>query len=510
MSGALPGDDRLGPHIARVLQETSAGVPVDSDTIGLLKKDQGTVEPPSGHAGLLGRFLAFLQRLWFRPIGDEDWKSLVAVLSSFASGMEADRQEVACDVLRCIFHGLVRPISLDPSWLTANDSAVVVLAEEVEASGRFDVMPILGDALADAGCADLALLEHCRSAEPHALGCWAIAVIRGEPPWSEARMFGWAVNHWSLYLCCNPDNQYALRQRGFAYSKIGRYDELIEDMNVLLALNPTSAWALGLRGFGYQEKKEYESAMADFHRSLELSPNDAWTHAHIGYVLDNLGQFDQALTSLNRAIEIDPLDGWARSKRGYTHLMKGDLAGAIADFTHALEHCPNYLTNNDRPWAQANRGYLYLLTNRPKKAIEDLTCAIESPLFASSSFFHWAYGQRAAAYLRLADHAQAMKDLEKAVQDKEGMNAFAWSLATSPDASCRDGKRAVELASRACELSSWKNAIFIDTLAAAHGEVGDFGPAVRLQEQAIALGGLDEDAPRRLELYRACRPYRTS
>src|SRR5262249_19208480 len=62
---------------------------------------------------------------------------------------------------------------------------------------------------------------------------------------------------------------------------------------------------------------------------------------------------------------------------------------------------------------------------------------------------------------------------------------LAWLWATGPDG-VRDGKRAVEAATRACELTDWKENEFLDTLAAAYAEVGDFDKAVEYQKKAVS------------------------
>ncbi|HKB02840.1 MAG TPA: protein kinase [Gemmataceae bacterium] len=88
---------------------------------------------------------------------------------------------------------------------------------------------------------------------------------------------------------------------------------------------------------------------------------------------------------------------------------------------------------------------------------------------------------------------------------------LAWLLAAGPDG-MRNGKLAVEHATRACELTNWKSAGMIDTLAAAHAEAGNFDKAVHLQKQVLANPRLDkadvQDSQERLRLYEQRKPYR--
>lgn len=93
-------------------------------------------------------------------------------------------------------------------------------------------------------------------------------------------------------------------------------------------------------------------------------------------------------------------------------------------------------------------------------------------------------------------------------------NTLAWTLATSPQDGLRDGARATRLAFAACELTDWKNAAYIDTLAAAYAETGNFAEAVRWQAKALELpefqGTVRTEAMNRLALYESGRPYRES
>jgi len=81
------------------------------------------------------------------------------------------------EFLRDIVGNPFRGVKLDPSWLTAN---VVDLANTIYEERAFDRLPILADALMDAGCADETILKHCRSKGPHVRGCWVVDLILGK------------------------------------------------------------------------------------------------------------------------------------------------------------------------------------------------------------------------------------------------------------------------------------------------------------------------------------------
>ena len=83
---------------------------------------------------------------------------------------------VQFDILRDIFGNPFRPVALAPSWLT---STVLALAEGIYAERAFDRLPILADALMDAGCDNDDVLNHCRSSGPHVRGCWVVDLLTG-------------------------------------------------------------------------------------------------------------------------------------------------------------------------------------------------------------------------------------------------------------------------------------------------------------------------------------------
>jgi hypothetical protein len=90
---------------------------------------------------------------------------------------EADPAGEMAELLRCIVGNPFRPVGVDQSWLT---STVVALARGIYDDRAFDRMPILADALQDAGCANADVLTHCRDTGPHARGCWVVDQLLGK------------------------------------------------------------------------------------------------------------------------------------------------------------------------------------------------------------------------------------------------------------------------------------------------------------------------------------------
>lgn len=88
---------------------------------------------------------------------------------------EVQRQ---CSSVRCIFGPLpYRPVVVGLHCRTA---PVTTLAEVIYTDRAFDRLPILADALEDAGCHDAAILEHCRGGGEHARGCWVVDLLLGK------------------------------------------------------------------------------------------------------------------------------------------------------------------------------------------------------------------------------------------------------------------------------------------------------------------------------------------
>jgi hypothetical protein len=92
-------------------------------------------------------------------------------------GIEGAEQAVQVALLRDIFGNPFRPITLNSSWLT---STVLALVEGIYSEKAFDRMPILADALQDAGCDNEDVLDHCRQREEHVRGCFVVDLLLGK------------------------------------------------------------------------------------------------------------------------------------------------------------------------------------------------------------------------------------------------------------------------------------------------------------------------------------------
>lgn len=98
----------------------------------------------------------------------------------FGFDIYTDPRQVERHLLRCIFGNPFRPLELDPAWLTWNGGTVAKLAQAIYDERRFSDMPILADALEEAGCHDPEILGHCRGPGPHVCGCWLVDALIGK------------------------------------------------------------------------------------------------------------------------------------------------------------------------------------------------------------------------------------------------------------------------------------------------------------------------------------------
>jgi len=96
---------------------------------------------------------------------------------NYDEGVRCQERAVQADFLRDIFNNPFRKAAFDDQSFT---STVVALARQMYDSHDFGMMPVLADALEEAGCNDLAILFHCRGTGSHVRGCWVVDLIMGK------------------------------------------------------------------------------------------------------------------------------------------------------------------------------------------------------------------------------------------------------------------------------------------------------------------------------------------
>ena len=165
------------------------------------------------------------------------------------------------------------------------------------------------------------------------------------------------------------------------------------------------------------------------------------------------------------------LEQWARK---WAEFVAQQKAGAAQERDRAAKYA------EAAAYHAALRGKYLRAAAQPWRAVE----ADPPPPDPQGQGRHWA--DRGRYSRALASYEEALR-LDP--ENSDALNELAWLLATCPDAGIRDGRRAVELASRACRLDFGISAACVDTLAAAHAEAGDFESAAESETPG------DRDAP---------------
>lgn len=170
----------------------------------------------------------------------------------------------------------------------------------------------------------------------------------------------------------------------------------------------------------------------------------------------------------------------------------GDVDGSIRVFRQLATAFPTY----EDPEYQIGR----ILSNA--RRYRDAIPHFERALELDRKHF---LTRRALAEARslIGDRKQAKADFEHALElkqdDPRTLNGLAWLLATAPEASLRNGARSIELATKGCEKSEWKDPAILSTLAAGHAETGDFKSARKYSRQALDLAASDPEIRQNVE-----------
>jgi tetratricopeptide (TPR) repeat protein len=360
------------------------------------------------------------------------------------------------------------------------------------------------------------LLSRFSNLKPQDRSNRALAIERSNAGLScfERGEFQQAIAEFTQALALDPKLGAALYNRGHTLLKMGRLDDAMSDLDAALLVEPGLIQAyvargdiwlkrgdsdramheydtahgiaphnpvvLACRGYTWFRQQNYESALADFEQALKLNPQDSWSLAGRGLIRLTQGDIDRAFADCDRAITAGATDGFPFAARGRVWMAKNDHGRAIEDFNESLRREPGDAS------VLRDRGLAYYFESRFDLAVADLA---ESVRLDPADNVAWNnYG---AALYGMSKYSRAVEALRESIRlNPEFPNPYkhlAWLQATCPDSAFRDGAQAVANATRALELTDWKQTEWLSVLAIAHRENGDFAEAEKWESRLPVL-----------------------
>ena len=286
----------------------------------------------------------------------------------------------------------------------------------------------------------------------------------------------------------------------------GRIDEAIALYQRALEAEPEFSRAHANLGMAYAEQERYDEALTHLEQAIRVNAKDAFTWNALGWVQAQLGHMDDALGRYEVALQLSPSNPFVHNNLGLAMRQLGRPDRAIEHFERAVELYPDY----GDAWknlgfelvAQGRRPRRSRRTARPSPS----TTRTRSPSAAPGSILLELGTGRGRPPLPGTRGRGADPD------DVTSRLGLAWQLATHPDASIRDGARAVVHATAACELTAWEQPGPLDVLAAAYAEAGRYDEAVETAARAATLaaegrGPVGSGLAERQALYARKKPF---
>lgn len=273
-----------------------------------------------------------------------------------------------------------------------------------------------------------------------------------------------------------------------------------------LARVPYHAGVRTRLGVLYAKQQNWPAARQQFERALRIHPKLVGAWYNLGRLEMLQGHPDAARTNFLRALTLQPAFAPAQYGLGLLLAAQGQLPEAIAHYQRALAVQPDLADAHlSLAEALARLGQFAPARAHFETALQLQTNSARAHLGLAGVLLAQQRPAEAVAQLQLARAADP--------DNPEPLNNLAWLRATHPDAALRDPAQAVQLASRAVELTRTNDAAVLDTLAAALARAGHFPQAMIAAGQALELAANTGQThlwwaiSNRLQLYRAGVPY---
>ena len=298
----------------------------------------------------------------------------------------------------------------------------------------------------------------------------------------------------------NAQNRFAL---AMALVSTEKYDDALNQVEKIIGSNPGLGAAHKLKAQIHRATKRAKEAITDLDKALQIDPQDLEALLMRSELYESIADFDRARADVELVLQQQPGLPDAILQRASIYSTQKKYSLALADIGRVLKQDPKNIT------LRIHAAQLLLAGGWPRKSIQ-----LNSAILNDEPQAWMAYRGRADGYLAIGKHVEAIADFEAALKlapDSNGiLNNFAWVLATSPDDKIRNGKRAVELGLKACEVTNYKESHVLSTLAAGYAEMGDFESALKWSKKSVEIseGESKEQLRMELESYQQKKPWR--
>ncbi len=484
------------------------------------------------------------RQLWHRPTGYALCLASLAMLGGLTwqqSRRYADaellyRTTIAENPNSCLTHN---NLGILMAARGQTDEAIAEYRESLELEPAYvEAHNNLGNALAGRGRVNEAMAQY-RKALQLTPG-YTLAYNNLGNALAGRKQFDEAIAQYQKALKINPDFADAYNSLGAALAGCGRVNEAMAHYRKALEINPDFADAYNNLGAVLAGQGQFDEAMACFRKAVEIDPGDAEAYSNLGNALAGRGRLSEAITHYQQAVQIKPDEAEYHNNLGAALVACGRGNEALAEYRKALALNPRQIEAYSKLGAalvqngQLDEGiaqYRKALEIDPRLAdvhynlgialargghLDEAKAEYEKTLQIAPDYAKAHYNLGGALYQqgKIAEAIAHCSEFIRLQPDNVmGLNQVARALATSGEASLRDGRRAVELAQRAATLTDNRDPDILDTLAAAYAEAGRFPEAAQTAHKAMELAAQQDKQPlaksikAKLPLYQSQTPY---
>jgi tetratricopeptide (TPR) repeat protein len=325
--------------------------------------------------------------------------------------------------------------------------------------------------------------------------------------WRQLQYWRSDVSLWEHTLQACGESTAAHIKLGDAFRSAEDLQRAATEYRKALRLDPDDPFAyLGL-GTSLVSQGRIPDAVAEFRQGVHRNPGSSMLHYHLALALVDIGRRQDAVLEHQEALRLNPrwtpghkslgllLYAEGRLDEALPHL-EAAVDGGAAD--HSVYYALGRILAMQGQWEPSTRAFTEAVALQPR---------------------NWRYHAFLGFALDKAGRAEPAQEQYRHTAQlnplwAENLNAEGWVLAADPNATKRNGRAAVQVTLLLCQATANREPRFLDTLAAAQAEIGQFDPAVKTAEKAVAAASslgqasLAEEIRSRSRLYEKHQPFR--